>query len=286
MRIVIVSDIHANLAALEAVLRHAESQGPIDGAWCLGDTVGYGPQPRECVAWLREMGAVAVAGNHDRAATGKIGTEEFNADAAAAARWTAGQLRPEDREYLDGLPEVVSASGAGRRLKPAAPGEEGRPSLRAKASEKGSDPSLKAGAAEGEWTLVHGTLRWPIWEYLYSYEAAQAHLERQSSPFSLVGHTHLPTLVVEGQEFARGCEMYYVEDGGRVRLTPEKRLVLNPGGVGQPRDGDPRAGYALYDSDEGAVTFHRVEYHIAATQKLMEAAALPRWLIERLALGR
>ncbi len=273
MRIAILSDVHSNLAALEAMLRHAEEQGAIDAAWCLGDTVGYGPQPRECLARLRELGAVTVAGNHDRAATGRIGTEEFNPDAAAAARWTQQQLTADDREYLDALPEVVLVSaGQGRSLPP----EADRPSAE------------KAGAseAEGGFTLVHGTLRWPIWEYLYSYEAAQAHLERQQTPLSLVGHTHVPMLAVEGQEFAHGCEMYYLEDGARITLAPERKLVMNPGGVGQPRDGDRRAAYAVYDSDDGAVSLHRVEYDIAATQKLMEAARLPRWLIERLAVGR
>jgi len=248
MRIAIVSDVHANLAALEAVLRHAEAAGPIGGLWCLGDTVGYGPQPSECVARLREAAAVAVAGNHDRAATGQMGVEEFNADAATAALWTRDHLGEDDAAYLDALPEVT------------------RPSA--------------------EFTLVHGTLRWPLWEYLYSYEAAQAHLERQETPFSLVGHTHVPMLVAEGAEYEHGCEMNYLEDGQSVPLPDDRKIVLNPGGVGQPRDGDPRAAYALYDTEARTVTVHRVEYDIRATQALMEAAGLPRRLIDRLAVGR
>jgi len=247
MRIAVLSDVHANLAALEAVLGHAQSQGVIDAVWCLGDVVGYGPQPRECIARVRELGALTVAGNHDRAGTGKMGTAEFNPDAARAAHWTMGQLTPDEQSYLDALPEVLF---------------------------------------EGEFTLVHGTLRWPIWEYLYSYEAARAHLERQQSPFSLVGHTHVPMLVLEGAEFPQGCEMYYLEDGTKVKLSRERRMVINPGGVGQPRDGDPRAAYAIFDTEDETITLHRVEYDIAATQRLMEAARLPRWLIERLALGR
>jgi len=248
MRIAIISDVHANLAALEAVLRHAEAAGPIDAVWCLGDTVGYGPQPSECVARLREAGATAVAGNHDRAATGKMGVEDFNADAATAALWTRDHLEEDTAAYLDALPEVA------------------RPSE--------------------EFTLVHGTLRWPLWEYLYSYEAARAHLERQETPFSLVGHTHVPMLGAEGAEFEHGCEMYYLEDGQSVPLPDDRKIVLNPGGVGQPRDGDPRAAYALYDTDARTVTVHRVEYDIAATQALMEAAGLPRRLIDRLSVGR
>ncbi len=261
MRIAIISDVHANLAALEAVLRHAEAQGPIDGLWCLGDSVGYGPQPSQCIARLREAGAELVAGNHDRAATGKMGTEEFNEDAAKAAHWTRGQLTEDDAAYLDALPEVTFLT-------------------------PGQDPGLKAVASEAEFTLVHGTLRWPIWEYLHSYEAARAHLERQQTPFGLVGHTHLPMLVVEGDEYPQGCEMYFLEDGTRLSLSREHKLVINPGGVGQPRDGDPRAAYAVYDAESETIALHRVEYDIPTTQKLMEEAGLPRWLIERLAVGR
>ena len=132
---------------------------------------------------------------------------------------------------------------------------------------------------------MHGTLRWPIWEYLYSPDVALAHLQRQQTPFGLVGHTHVPMLVVEDEKAKEGCPMYHREDGTAVKLD-DGRLVINPGGVGQPRDGDPRASYAVYDSDARTVTLHRLEYEIAATQKKMEAAALPRWLIYRLSIGQ
>ncbi len=257
MRIAIISDVHANLAALEAALRHAEAQDQIDDLWCLGDTVGYGPQPSECISRLRDAGAKLVAGNHDRAATGRMGVEEFNSDAAKAALWTRDQIGEDDAAYLDALPEVTHAT----------PGRETAPT----------------GA---EFTLVHGSLRLPIWEYLYSYEAATAHLERQQTPFSLVGHTHVPMLVREGEEYPHGCEMYYLEDGARAQLSRERKYIVNPGSVGQPRDGDPRAAYAAYDTESGAITLYRLEYDIQATQKLMEAADLPRWLIDRLAVGR
>ncbi len=247
MRIAILSDVHGNLAALEAVLRHAESQGAIDAFWCLGDAVGYGPQPRECLARLQELDGLMVAGNHDWAGTGKMGTEEFNPDAATAARWTIDRLGAEDRAYLESLPEVL---------------------------------------LQGEFTLVHGTLRRPIWEYLYSHEAAQAHLERQRTPFGLVGHTHIPMLIFERPQSPNGCEMSFLEDGTIVKLTRERKMVINPGSVGQPRDGDPRAAYAILDMEADTVTPHRVEYHIEATQRLLEAARLPHRLIERLALGR
>jgi diadenosine tetraphosphatase ApaH/serine/threonine PP2A family protein phosphatase len=190
-----------------------------------------------------------VAGNHERAATGAIGTEDFNPDAAAAAQWTKARLAPDERDLLDALAEVIS-----------------------------TEPE--------NFTLVHGTLRWPIWEYLYDSEAALGHLALQQTPFGLVGHTHVPMLVVEDRTSFDGCQLFRLADGERVDLDPNVRIVLNPGSVGQPRDGDPRASYAVYDSESSSITLHRVEYEIAATQKRMEQENLPRWLIERLSVGR
>ena len=244
MRIAIVADIHSNLEAFEAVLRHAEAGGPIERLWCVGDVVGYGPDPGACIELLRRYPHVSVVGNHDLAAIGKMGTEEFNAAAAQAARWTAEQLSAEERKYLEEMPLVVK---------------------------------------EDDFTLVHGTLRHPEWEYLLSGEQAQAHFQLQETAYSLVGHSHVPFLAVGASD--RPAAMVVLADGDELELS-EERLVINPGGVGQPRDGDPRAAYALYDGDAHRVTFHRVEYDIAATQRKMEAARLPRDLIERLSYGR
>ena len=241
MRVAIVSDIHSNLSALRAVLEHAAS---IDAVWCLGDTVGYGPQPNECIALLREHRGWAVAGNHDMAASGGMGVEEFNDTAAEAARWTAGELSDESVAYLKALPPIVT---------------------------------------EGDFTMVHGSLRHPEWEYLLSTEQAQTQFELQSTPYSLVGHSHLPFVCKE--QPGPPPVLATAGDGARTELTAQ-RLIINPGSVGQPRDSDPRAGYALYDSAAGVVTHHRVPYDIAATQSLMEAAGLPVWLIERLSYGR
>jgi diadenosine tetraphosphatase ApaH/serine/threonine PP2A family protein phosphatase len=241
VRIAITSDIHANLAALEAVLADA---GPVDGIWNTGDAVGYGPQPRECIARLREVGAVWVAGNHERAATGAISTDEFNPAAAQAAQWTAEQISREEKTFLDALPEIVQ---------------------------------------EANFTLCHGTLRDPIWEYCDDEYAALAHLLLQRTPFGLVGHTHVPLLITETPD---GCELERLSDGEVVALTGEVRLVLNPGSVGQPRDGDKRASYGVFDSDAATFTLRRVEYVIARTQKLMVDAGLPDWLVDRLAIGR
>lgn len=243
MRIAVTSDVHANLAALEAVLAHA---GTIDGVWNMGDCVGYGPQPSECIARLRDSGGLWVAGNHERAATGAIDTDDFNPQAAMAAEWTKDRLSDEEKAFLDALPEVTR---------------------------------------ELDFTLVHGTLRWPIWEYLVDYETARAHLSLQQTAFGFVGHTHVPMQVTELPDDRQGCELFRLSDGDVVELG-DTRLVLNPGSVGQPRDGDKRASYGLLDTDARKFTLHRVEYNIEATQKLMEEADLPNWLIERLAIGR
>jgi diadenosine tetraphosphatase ApaH/serine/threonine PP2A family protein phosphatase len=257
MRIAIVSDVHANLFAFEAVLRHAEADGPIDVLWSLGDVVGYGPNPNECIAQLRTYEHLAVVGNHDLVACGLMGSEEFNDIAASAAHWTATRLTAESREYLARLPKVVT---------------------------------------KGEFTLVHGSLRFPEWEYLLSGEQALVQFELQNTAYSIVGHSHLAFLCGQRLESADGPPLSKARpspptvlvpagDGERVELGSE-RLILNPGSVGQPRDGDPRAGYALYDQEARTMTWHRVEYDIAATQEAIERAGLPRWLSQRLSLGR
>jgi diadenosine tetraphosphatase ApaH/serine/threonine PP2A family protein phosphatase len=244
MRVVIVADIHANLTAFEAVLAHAAAQGPIDRLWCPGDIVGYGPDPGACIALVRRYPHVAVAGNHDLAAAGRIGTSEFNAAAALAAAWTAAQLTEEERRYLEELPEIVRDDG---------------------------------------FTLVHGSLRAPIWEYILSLPAAEEQLRLMETPYSIVGHSHVPFVAEEPGEGAPRLVLW--QDGDSVTLD-ERRLVINPGGVGQPRDGDPRAAYALYDSERRMVTLQRVEYDIAATQERMRAAGLPDSLAERLSYGQ
>jgi len=247
VRILIVSDIHANLAALEAVLRDAQMGRAMDAVWCLGDTVGYGPQPGECIQRLTAMRAVWVAGNHERAATGAMSTEYFNPDAARAALWTRSRLTPDEQRQLDALPEVIN---------------------------------------EGGFTLVHGTLRDPVWEYLHTEEIALAHLDLQKTAFGLVGHTHIPLAAYQHPDWPQRCELRRLRQGDVVRLPERGKVVLNPGSVGQPRDGDPRAAYAVYDTESGEVFFQRVDYDIQATQKLMEEAGLPRWLSERLSAGR
>lgn len=246
MRIAVLSDIHANLAALEAVLRDAAGRGASDALWVLGDLVGYGPNPCECLDRLRECETVAVAGNHDLAAVGLIGLEEFNPLAAAANRWTARQLRPHDHDFLRELPRTLVCA---------------------------------------PFSLAHGSLRDPVWEYVITVPAALGQFAAQTTPYGFVGHTHVPLVIEEGEYAGTLGDAYQPQNGATVPLT-DRRLILNPGSVGQPRDGDPRAAYALLDTERGVVQFFRVPYDIARTQRDMAMLGLPLPLITRLAEGR
>ncbi len=243
MRVALLSDVHSNLAALDAVLAHAEN-ARYEAVWHMGDLVGYGPDPNEVVARMIAEGAACVMGNHDAAVAGIIDLEAFNDTAAEAARWTKGIISEDTREYLAKLPRM----------------EE-----------------------DGDYTRVHGSANDPIWEYLSTYDAARRHFESVQTRHSVVGHTHLPLVV---REIGDGeVEASAPGDGECVELG-EGRVCLNPGGVGQPRDGDTRSSYALLDTGAGDVTFYRVEYDIARTQVRMRERGLPRMLIERLAMGR
>jgi diadenosine tetraphosphatase ApaH/serine/threonine PP2A family protein phosphatase len=240
----VVSDVHANVEAMEAVLRHAEAGGAVDALWCAGDIVGYGPEPGGVIEELRRRQVVAVAGNHDRAACELMDVDEFNPSAASAALWTRERLTDSEREWLAALPLT---------------------------------------RVEGEFTLVHGSLREPVWEYLLSAEQADAHFALQTTRYGVIGHSHLPFWVEERP--GRGSEFFRADDGTQVEVG-ETRMIFNPGGAGQPRDGDPRAPYAVYDDGEATFTWHRVEYDIAATQEKMRGAGLDAWLIERLSIGK
>lgn len=244
MRVALLADIHANLAALEAVLRDAAAQG-FDACWHLGDVVGYGPDPDAVVGRLVELEAPGVGGNHDGAAAGLLPLDQFVPLAAEANRWTAQTISPATLEFLRGLPQVVREGGV---------------------------------------TLVHGTLADPVWEYFSTYEAAERHFALQETPWSVTGHTHLPLVVRQGPVSGE-LDIVVPEHGGVVELGAGP-VCINPGSVGQPRDGDARAGYAILDTGTGEATFRRVEYDIAATQQRMMAAGLPGPLIERLARGR
>lgn len=246
MRALIVSDIHSNLEALEAVVADAQGRGGFDTVWCLGDSVGYGPDPEACMDLLMSHPLVAVAGNHDRAALNPRESADFNNAAAVAADWTARRLGQEYLEFLGGLPEVTMA---------------------------------------GEFTLVHGSLRAPLREYLLNEEAAASTFGRLTTAYCLVGHSHMPFLCLENRDGPTFVQ--FSED--EVFPLDQRRWIANPGSVGQPRDYDPRPSYALYvmeDRDShGSLERHRVEYDRAATQEKMRLAGLPRSLIDRLNYG-
>jgi len=245
MRVALLSDVHANLTALDAVLAGAR-QERAEAFWAMGDQVGYGPDPGAVLARLREVGAEAVLGNHDAAAAGLIGVQDFNDVAAQALAWTRAAISEEDRAYLAALPQVV---------------------------------------ADEPYTRVHGSLRGPLWEYLVSAASFRAHFALQGTAISISGHTHRPLAVwldVRGE-----LDSEVPGDGTTITLDPDgRRWAINPGGVGQPRDGDPRAAWALLDTGAGAVRFHRVPYDIGAVQVRMAEAELPEPLIRRLSFGR
>ena len=242
MRALILSDIHSNLEALEAVIEDAEGRGGFDIIWCLGDTVGYGQDPGPCLKLLRRHALLAVAGNHDYAAVGKMGVEEFNYAAKAATHFTTTQLSVEESEFLSGLPLMVLAE---------------------------------------PFTLVHGTLRDPLLEYLLDQETALVTLEMLTTSCCLVGHSHLSFLFRADQSPPEFIAFVEDEDYSLDR----ERWIINPGSVGQPRDRDPRPSYAIYDSQRGTIGRHRVVYDIPATQEKMRLAQLPQYLIQRLAHG-
>ena len=243
MRCLVVADIHGNLEALTSVIEHAGGNGGFDRIWQLGDIVGYGPEPGGCIDLLRQYDHAGVAGNHDLAAVGKIGLEQFNSSAAEAARWTMEQLTPEQVEYLESLPLVVEID---------------------------------------DFTLVHGSPRDPVWEYLVTEESAEPNFELFDTVRCLVGHSHLPFLC---RHDGNKPTFYSFPLHLPIRLIKD-RYIINPGSVGQPRDGLPTASYALFDSATDTITHQRVSYDIGATQARMRDCCLPTYLVERLARGR
>jgi diadenosine tetraphosphatase ApaH/serine/threonine PP2A family protein phosphatase len=238
MRIAVLSDIHSNLVALDAVLAHL---GSVDAIWQLGDVVGYGPDPDGVVARLAEVGAVGVRGNHDAAAVGGSEIEWFNPDARAAIEWTRSRISANTRSWLENLPERL---------------------------------------VETDYTLVHGSPREPLWEYITSSPVARANLSFVTTRFALHGHTHLP--IVWAEEDGR---IVSIAPGDGSTFTLDGRALLNPGSVGQPRDGIPESSCMVIDSDRDLVTWHRVPYDIETVQAAMRDAGLPSRLVERLSYG-
>jgi predicted phosphodiesterase len=251
VRILILSDIHANLEALEACLAAAPEH---DCVYNLGDIVGYGANPNEVTERSRDLGTVFVRGNHDRACTGLTPLTDFNPIAALAAMWTQQRLTPENLAFLKGLPHGPVAPLDGLRC-------------------------------------VHGSPRDED-EYVLMRREAFNILAEEDAPLTFFGHTHVQGgyWIDDVQDDEGAIEMKYPHAEGpqrmELRLAPTASYLINPGSVGQPRDGDPRASFATYDTDNKVVTYFRVPYDIAAAQQKIFAAGLPERLAIRLEEGR
>lgn len=241
VRVAVISDIHGNWHAFDAVLGALRREA-FDELWCLGDVVGYGPRPNRCCDAAQERAHVALAGNHDLGVLGTVSLDEFAPDAAASALWTRGVLSRDARGYLDGLEPL--------------------------------------GLAEGV-PLFHASPSDPVWDYILTNEAALEAFELTSEPLVLVGHTHVAMAVLLADRTLSGG---LAPSGTEIDLA-EGRWLLNPGSVGQPRDGDPRAAYLLLDLDVGRASFRRVEYAVERTQAEIRERRLPDTLAVRLADG-
>jgi diadenosine tetraphosphatase ApaH/serine/threonine PP2A family protein phosphatase len=236
----IVSDLHGNLEGLEAVLADIDRRRP-DDVVCLGDFVGYGASPNECIERTRPRLVGSIAGNHDLAATGRIRLGYFNPDAASAAGWTDVQLTPENRAWLEALPYSLEHHGA---------------------------------------LLVHASPASPgDWHYVLSVDHAYDEMEAYAQALCFIGHSHFPGV------FERKDDDVRYTRAESVKLERDRRYLVNVGSVGQPRDGDPRAAYLLWDDAKGTLTHVRLDYDIEAAAKRILDAGLPRFLAERLRWG-
>jgi predicted phosphodiesterase len=240
LRYAIVSDIHGNFDALEAVISSIRDHA-VDHTVCLGDVVGYGPQPLECIQALQRIHATIVAGNHDFAIAEKIDISTFNVYARESTLWTRDVLDSESLAFLAQLPLVEELEG---------------------------------------FTVVHGTLHSPeLFDYIQSCYEASLSLAAMDQAACFIGHSHVPVAFVQN-EFISYCT------NTTIPIDPNARTIINVGSVGQPRDQDPRACYAVYDTDDQEVNLHRVHYDIESTISKIDAVGLPRPLGERLRVGR
>ena len=245
MRIGILGDVHGNLEALSSVVDVMRAEG-VDEWVQVGDLVGYGPQPSECIDLVRELGCTVCMGNHDAAVLDILDTAYFNNFARQAVEWTRTQLRPQDFDYLRSLQLVV------------------RKEL---------------------YTVVHGTLQMPDqFGYVISPVEARDSLQLQETFLCFVGHSHVPAIYLMNDRQQRTLDVVY-ESQAEVPVGDYLHVLMNVGSVGQPRDEDPRAAYALYDTETKIASIRRVEYDIASVQAKIRRAGLPEMLANRLSLG-
>jgi diadenosine tetraphosphatase ApaH/serine/threonine PP2A family protein phosphatase len=245
MRIGILGDIHGNMEALTAVVDAMRKEG-VDEWVQVGDIVGYGPEPSACIDLVRDLGCTVCIGNHDAAVLGQLDIAYFNNFARAAIEWTRDNLRPADFDYLRSLPLVIK---------------------------------------KDLYTVVHGTLHLPDqFGYVISPVEARESLQLQETFLCFVGHSHVPAIYLlrDGQE--RSLDRVYQSEA-EVVVDGYSRVLMNVGSVGQPRDEDPRAAYAIYDTETKTASIRRVEYDIAAVQAKIRRAGLPEMLANRLEIG-
>ena len=242
MRVAVISDIHGNLHALEAVLDSVAADAP-DAVWCLGDLVGYGPRPNRCCALVAEHADLCLIGNHDLGVLGRLDLAEFSHDAAESARWTQKVLEEEPRAYLETLVPSAEEQGVG---------------------------------------LYHASPRDPVWEYVLSGAAALAAFAAAEAPLILVGHSHVALSFSLGEGHLTGG---LAPEGTELDLRTAERWLLNPGSVGQPRDGDARAAYLMLDLEARRARFRRILYPVERTQAEIRERGLPEALAERLEQG-
>lgn len=246
MRVAVISDIHANLPALEAILGAVDEAGP-EQVWCLGDVVGYGAEPDACADLVRERCALCLAGNHDLAVLGALDVASFSESAAEAVLWTRENAAERTLELLRELEPTGRRAGIG---------------------------------------LFHGSPRDPVWEYVLSGEQAEACLDAQAERIGLIGHSHVSLFFTRPSEGGRGgIRGGQAGDGTGLDLGSGAWLV-NPGSVGQPRDGDPRAAWLELDTERETASFHRVPYEIERAAEAIVAAGLPARLADRLYAGQ
>lgn len=244
MNVAVISDIHANLPALKTVLGAIDEAG-IEEVWCLGDAVGYGANPVECLNILAERCSLFLVGNHDLAALGEIDISTFSPGAARAALWTRETLGAPELDLLRGL--------------------------------EGSS------ATRGEIGLFHASPRDPVWEYVIETERAEENLNAQEERIALIGHSHIALYFTRMEEMSRTTSVL-AGDGTTIEMARGEWLV-NPGSVGQPRDGDPRAAWLSLDTETLKAQFHRVDYPIEEAAEAIREAGLPAHLAVRLFQG-
>ncbi len=247
MRVAVLSDVHSNLPALESVLAAVEKAG-IDQIWCLGDLVGYGADPDACTALIRERCEVCLVGNHDLAVLGALDISAFSDTAKAAVEWTQGHVNEETTTFLAGLEPALERRGFG---------------------------------------LFHASPRDPIWEYVLTIDQAEAGLDAAEQRISLIGHSHVALFFTRPEGGPRRAYAHGAQAGdGALLDIDDGGWLINPGSVGQPRDGDPRAAWLELDLGEWTARFHRVPYDSSAAAASILAAGLPSSLAERLQVGR